>query len=566
MKIKHSFIAIISVIVILFSCKKEEVQSGTPFLEVSPLEVIFNTDGTAAASDEVTIKSNRDWGVTADVDVVVTPSKGKNNGVFKISALPAIKEGQYKEYKLTVSIANSAGVIVVKTVTVKQGEEGGSSSEETSGKDYVFDGTKLPENYEQAGLVEVEGAKFSVVNVANFTKKYSDSKGPVQFKKGGSYLANINPISDLSRIVITLAPKGSQFNNFKVFVGTEAVPNTAEVEVEKTGDVCVYTIPAGNKFFAIRNISDYTSYAFEIAVDCGEEGDYGTGGGTPEPDPDPNPGDGKLPTDPADIELAGGNSLNSTPSNGTFAVSNATFEYSKFYYNTKYGSYTIDSKSGGYLRNLTEMNGLTHIVAIDDYQYYNLSLYVGVTVDAVTTKVSETKDGDNKIYAIPTGMKFFKFVNESNYGAQADKFTFYYESLGATVEGAEFEEEFEVAGVEYTFDDFWKAAGYADADAANEQALTGVEFTDFTVTSDKGSATTAFRFWASDNTIRSYAGNTVTITAKNGKKVKGVLFSHSEISAVTVGNMTGKSWKGDADAVTLTLTKAANKSIKIDIK
>ena len=273
----------------------------------------------------------------------------------------------------------------------------------------------------------------------------------------------------------------------------------------------------------------------------------------------------QAPIPSADLTLEGGNGMSADPLDGTFEASGATIEYSKAYYSS-YGSYSIGKDTDGYFRNLTEMNGLSKIVAIDDYKYFNLTLYVGATADKVDTKVEMTQEGDSRIFNIAEGNKFFKFVNESSHNAQADKIEFYYDSLGETVPGSDFKEDPtpEVGEIEYSFEDFWKAAGFADAASAKEKAVLDAEFPDFTFTSDKGTASTIFRFWTDD--IRSYAGNTVTITAKNGKKVKGVTFSSSEISAATVGTADGKSWTGDAESVTLTLGSGKNKSITIDVQ
>ncbi len=123
------------------------------------------------------------------------------------------------------------------------------------------------------------------------------------------------------------------------------------------------------------------------------------------------------------VTLFGGNGLPSSASSGTFTEGDITFVYEDLYYNSQYGSYSIPS-GDGFLSNQTEMENLRTIVVTEDYQYYNLVLYVGKTSTTTSTKIEYTKSRDEYIYSIPEGNNFFKFVNESEHGASADKILF----------------------------------------------------------------------------------------------------------------------------------------------
>ena len=121
---------------------------------------------------------------------------------------------------------------------------------------------------------------------------------------------------------------------------------------------------------------------------------------------------------------------------GTLTVSDIQFSYDGVYYNS-YGSYALNKESGATLSNKTAMPNLTEIIATDDYAHFNLTLYVGATSDNITTKVEYTQaDGSNdRVFTIPAGNEFFKFVNEATYNAQADKITFKYDGKEIVFEG-----------------------------------------------------------------------------------------------------------------------------------
>ncbi len=270
------------------------------------------------------------------------------------------------------------------------------------------------------------------------------------------------------------------------------------------------------------------------------------------------------------IVLEGGNGMASSDETGTFETEGVTFAYYNACYNT-YGSYAVNKNTDGYICNATALEGLSEVILTDDYSYFNFSLYVGSEAGVCTQKIEYTQEdgSDDRVFTIPEGYSFFTLVNETTYDANADKITILFESLGetSTVTPPATEEPEPADPNQYTCDSFLAAMGKTTDDINSSSGLNIVdaEFDNFTFTSDKGTATTAFRLWT-DLTIRSYAGNTVTVTAKDGKMVKSIVFSASEISEATEGTADGKSWSGESSTVTLTLTKATNDSITIVVE
>lgn len=157
--------------------------------------------------------------------------------------------------------------------------EGGSTFDTIT-----FDGSELPTSYSD-DTITVGGCDFALSNVANFSSMYETS-GPIQFKGSvDSYIYNTMAIADLSQIAITLAPEGTSYNNFTVYVGTAENPTETAIDGTRDGDVCTYEIPEGSTYFSIYNLSTYTAYAFTIEVLSGDAtSSEGGSGSTTEPD------------------------------------------------------------------------------------------------------------------------------------------------------------------------------------------------------------------------------------------------------------------------------------------
>lgn len=118
---------------------------------------------------------------------------------------------------------------------------------------------------------------------------------------------------------------------------------------------------------------------------------------------------------------------------------------------------------------------------------------------------------------------------------------------------------------EYSAEVIMRAMGETSIPDNPGLKIDNVEFDDFSLTSDAGPGDVNFRLFP-DNTIRSYAGNTVTITAKSGKMVKSVKLDNAEISSATAGSIDGGAWSGSAPEVTLTLEMGVSKTIIIVVE
>ncbi len=117
-----------------------------------------------------------------------------------------------------------------------------------------------------------------------------------------------------------------------------------------------------------------------------------------------------------------------------------------------------------------------------------------------------------------------------------------------------------------TYSSLLTAMGKTADDVSDTTGLTieDAVFETFSVTSDKGTASTNFRLWAKGESIRSYAGNTFTVTADSGYTIKSIVFDAGAISSSDVGTVESTTtWSGDASEVTLTLEKATSYSIQI---
>ncbi|MFR9504057.1 MAG: BACON domain-containing protein [Rikenellaceae bacterium] len=221
----------------------------------------------------------------------------------------------------------------------------------------------------------------------------------------------------------------------------------------------------------------------------------------------------------ADFYAASGSDTVCTLDGASF-VANA-IEYSDYY-----GNYTISS--GGYLYNLTALEGFTKLVIEEDGSFYNYTVYAGTDVNP-SEVVDYTKDGDYYIYEIPAGSKYFKIGNSSTYGAYGTAYYLYYDSLGETAEFGSDDE----GGSVIVNDGVINVTEVAEAleatssltEASSEFALDGLQYIegDITVSFDKGTSD-YMRLWNASGTLefRFYKGNILTI--ESTKNISEIAF------------------------------------------
>ncbi len=338
--------------------------------------------------------------VTTAVEYVKTEGEGTKIYTYAIPAgckfFKVVDEAGYNAYAQSITFKTAAGDIAVAA-------EG------------------LPTDYPN-GDTTINGIQ------VNYNNAYYSSYGSYTIPAGtNGFISNSTELVDLSRIVIT---EDYQYYNVTLYVGASVDAVTTEVEYAKEGTDYVYTIPEGNGFFKIVNESSHNAQGDKIAFTCGEPktedvitvesssfclNNYVWA-----------PKSYLTLTDNTDM------SEEASETAATFEVNGVTFEYVSSYYNSTYGSFTVAKESEGYIRNLTEMPGLSKVIVTEDYSYYNLSLYAGTASGAENTLIEYTKDGDEYTYVIPEGHNFIKFANGSEggaYNASCDAITFEFNGL-----------------------------------------------------------------------------------------------------------------------------------------
>ena len=106
------------------------------------------------------------------------------------------------------------------------------------------------------------GVDYYFLNVADFGSG-------IQFKKGGSYLANKTDLGKITKIECVWQD-GKDFHpeNFTLTVGTEEKPTATTIEptTDATAKTAVYTVSGNNGFFMMKNESNYAGYWNSIKV------------------------------------------------------------------------------------------------------------------------------------------------------------------------------------------------------------------------------------------------------------------------------------------------------------
>ncbi len=405
-------------------------------------------------------------------------------------------------------------------------------------------------------VLNIEGVDINqCVATFNLKNKVSINVATEEYLEDSSSPVSITPLKTSNGFKVIVAPQ-------EVAAGTEI----ATISVNGTEYKWVIT------GMDAVNIMDGYQYSYTMAIDpvvgtsevkfdgmiqgWGNGGTIGGSGNTTNP-----------PTEGNTITITGGNGLTDQAAAGSFTVGEIGFAYADTYFNTQYKSYNIKKGGNGFIGNTTEIKGLTKIVARTNYQHYNNTLHVGTSADNCNTLITPTNSTVGEYteytYVVPEGNTFFKVTNATEYNASTNEFIIHKkeESTGGENPGD--------GGTEvpytYEFSDFLTALGITTVPSAGHN-ITTVDFTELSLTSEKGTSSTSFRLW-DDGTLRTYSGNTITFTAKNGKKITKVEFSNSTIeSSANVGNVSEKTWTGDTNEVTLTMGKAVNTSIIVTIK
>lgn len=166
------------------SCVDDNDDTEAPFLEVSPTNLIFTTDGVPAEGSQSSfeISTNRHWTATVKDDkswVTLSATEGDGTTTVQVS----IPENINDEASIEIQIANKVGPLMTETVTIKSGDIVPTEViyHETVGSTAV----SSPYPYVDA----YEGWTKTGTGAANVT--YSGQKATVR----ASGLANNNPVA-----------------------------------------------------------------------------------------------------------------------------------------------------------------------------------------------------------------------------------------------------------------------------------------------------------------------------------------------------------------------------------
>ena len=104
------------------SCVDDNDDTEAPYLEVSPTNLIFTTDGTPAEGSQSSfeISTNRHWTATVKDDkswVTLSATEGDGSATIQVS----IPENINDEASIEIQISNKVGPLMTETVKIKSG-------------------------------------------------------------------------------------------------------------------------------------------------------------------------------------------------------------------------------------------------------------------------------------------------------------------------------------------------------------------------------------------------------------------------------------------------------------
>ena len=113
---------LLTVLMAFVSCVDDNDDTEAPFLEVSPTNLTFTTDGVPAEGSQSSfeISTNRHWTATVQDDkswVTLSATEGDGSATIQVS----IPEGINDEANIDIQISNKVGPLMSKTVTIKSG-------------------------------------------------------------------------------------------------------------------------------------------------------------------------------------------------------------------------------------------------------------------------------------------------------------------------------------------------------------------------------------------------------------------------------------------------------------
>ena len=273
----HGLMLMLMMLVSFTSCTDDEKDSEAPYLDVTPISLVFSEGET---NKSIEISTNRMWEASVE-DNLEWITLSKNSGEGSATIQVSIPEGQNGEGKINITISNQTGVLKSVTVNVTAGTTVASEViyNETIGtgdateKPYISDYTAWTKTGIGATNVEYEGNKTSVraTGIAS-TDAYSGASGSNNVFFGTApadfIIKKIALTAEQTNLKLTFGASRSKndngtydntFNteNFKVYIGGDG-SKWSELTYEKNnGDADhPYWIFATSDFTLKKSVSE----------------------------------------------------------------------------------------------------------------------------------------------------------------------------------------------------------------------------------------------------------------------------------------------------------------------
>ena len=210
------------------SCVDDNDDTEAPYLEVSPTNLIFTTDGTPAEGSQSSfeISTNRHWTATVKDDkswVTLSATEGDGSATIQVS----IPENINDEASIEIQISNKVGPLMTETVKIKSGnikpsvliykETFGVGEPKSDGKWYYVDEyTGWDKSGNGSTNVEYEGTGASIRNNGSTSTGYegASGKGKLFFGANPSFIVKkITLAEEQTDLMLTFGSVYYEFNS-----------------------------------------------------------------------------------------------------------------------------------------------------------------------------------------------------------------------------------------------------------------------------------------------------------------------------------------------------------------
>lgn len=248
------------------NCVNDNEDTEAPFLNVSPAELTFGTDGKPLEGNAVfRIETNRVWKATVKDDKTwVTLSQYSGEGSADVSV--SIPQGINDEASVVIEMSNKIGTLLSKTVTIRSGNvtpsvviynenfgpQGGKVGDRWL---FVDQYTEWAKTGEGASTVTYKGSGASIRNSGKLSEVYEGASGNAKLFFGSSAYFEVQKITlTENRTNLSLTFGGSyskntngtydnefKKDNFKVYLSADGTTwsDAVDYSLKKAGDYWV---------------------------------------------------------------------------------------------------------------------------------------------------------------------------------------------------------------------------------------------------------------------------------------------------------------------------------------